>query len=125
MLAATENATNQWPLFMQLLAQYGKLNMIKALSPLLSNPNGTLLGNEDKKTPIYLASRHGQLEIIKFLEPLSENLTVDALQSAIDNATVHFDGVKYPEDIIHHENVVKYLESCIAEKSDLDLKLTP
>ena len=106
MLAATENATNQWPLFMQLLAQYGKLNMTKVLSPLLSNPNGPLSGiqdNEDKKTPIYLASRHGQLEIIKFLKPLSENLNVDALQFAIDNATKHFD-------------VVKYLQSCIAEK---------
>ena len=80
LLAATENATNQWPLFMQLLAQYGKLSMAKALCPLLSNPNGN---DEEKKTPIYLASRHGQLEIIKLLEPLAgNNLTVDAIQFA-------------------------------------------
>ena len=99
---------------MQLLAQYGKLSMAKALCPLLSNPNGN---DEEKKTPIYLASRHGQLEIIKLLEPLAgNNLTVDAIQFAIDNASKHFDGVKYP-------HVVKYLESCIVEKSKFDLNL--
>ena len=101
-LAATENATNQWPLFMQLLAQYGKLSMAKALCPLLSNPNGD---DEEKKTPIYLASRHGQLEIIKFLEPISDNLTANAIQLAIQKARLY-----------DHDHVVKYLNSLLESK---------
>ena len=94
-------------LLMEMLARRGNLNMIKVLSPLLSNPNAPeskYLGTEDefKRTPINCALTYGELEIIKFLAPLSDNLTVNVLQLAIDKARR-----------FGYDNIVNYLNSII------------
>ena len=81
---------------MQKAAEHGHLGVIKALAPLLENPNAS--SDEDKWTPIYIASRSGHLEIIKFLVPLANNLT----STAIDQA-------KYIATLYHHDQVLKYL----------------
>ena len=91
---------SKWPLIMRLFAQYGRINCMKAITPLLSKPNAPLRSSEpyDMRTPIHSASLFGCLEIIKFLGPLSDNLTVEALQSAINLA-----------DTAGHNDIVKYL----------------
>ena len=111
-LAPTETMkySGDWAFLMEFLAKRANLNMIKVISPLLSNPNACLpmfLGTkfESKETPIHYAAWNGHLQIIKFLAPLSDNFTVNVLQSAIDDARMN-----------GQDHVVNYLNSIIESK---------
>ena len=113
-LAATETRYSpNYPFLMELLAKHANLNMMKVISPLLSNPNACMehyLGTkfENKTTPIYYAAEYGHLQIIKFLVPLSDSLTVNAIQRAIDNVRLFGHA--------HKDHIVKYLNSIIESK---------
>ena len=97
-------SSNSNRFFYSLLAGHGNLNMMKVISPLLSNPNiPEFIGDDDKLyhyTPFTYAARYGQLEIIKFLEPISDNLTGNALQLAISQAK-----------LLNQNHVVEYLKT--------------
>ena len=104
-------AKGLWQGFMDSIENFsGQFEIIKAVSPLMSNPNSnwTVLAaiphddDEDDVifTPIYNASENGHLEIVKFLAPLSDNLGPELLQELED--------IGMTED---HPLVLKYLRS--------------
>ena len=93
-----------WPSIMRSLAKDGNLNMIKVLSPLLSNPDAPVFNHD--LTPIYYASRFGHLEIVKFLAPLAEINDSPRVRFAIDVARIY-----------GHDDIVEYyLNSIIKSK---------
>ena len=96
--------------FMRLLAENNNLSMMKVVSPLLSNPNNTATfvhGTrwELNNTPFVVAACYGNLEIIKFFVSTLNNVTVDLLQKAIDQA-----------ELFDKDHVVQYLNSILASK---------
>ena len=96
--------------FMILLAERNNLSMMKVVSPLLSNPNNTATvfpGTrwEWNNTPFVVAACYGNLEIIKFFVSILNNVTVDLLQKAIDQA-----------ELFDEYHVVRYLNSILASK---------
>ena len=69
----------------------GYLEVVKALAPLMENPNAPL-GRQNvpvPSSPLVFASIHGRIEIIKFLVPLSKNLTSEVIQNLKDLAHQH------------------------------------
>ena len=90
--------------FMTLLAENNNLSMMKVISPLLSNPNNTARWALDN-TPFVVAAYSGNLEIIKFFVSILNNVTVDLLQKAIDQA-----------ELFDKDHVVQYLNSILASK---------
>ena len=83
-------------IFMYKAVNYRNFELVKALAPLLENPNDPYF--EDGSTPICDASRIGHLEIIKFLVPLADNLTSAAIDEAKDIAALY-----------DNDHVLKYL----------------
>ena len=99
-LIATQTSPPDWPMLMKLLARNGNLNMIKVLSPLLSNPDARK--SKIDLRPTYFASKYGHLEIVKFLAPLSENND--------NHLQIHCASIAR---ILGYHDIVKYLKSII------------
>ena len=68
-------------------AEQGNFEMVKVISPLMENPNATMLWTKygGAFTTINAAAKNGHLEIVKFLVPLSNNLDAKALREIFRN----------------------------------------
>ena len=91
---------------MFIAAAEGNLKVIKALIPLLDDPNApfeSTASDEKRKwysTPIGVASHDGHLEIIKCLVPFSNNLNPTTIKFSIQIAR-----------LFKHYHVVEYFQS--------------